>query len=84
MRPPSKEGRSKRVFSDRLARLRRKKSADLERLRVSLSEMEERLLTLKERRELLKEKGARHEDEVMKENAIMQVGRKISILLALD
>ncbi len=37
------------------------------------SELESKLLALKEQREVLRGKGARHDDEIMKENAFLQV-----------
>ena len=40
--------------------------------------MQGKLLDLKEHREELKDRGAKHEDDILKENAILQVNRRLS------
>jgi len=45
--------------------------------------LEVQLLKLKQEREALKDRGAQHEDSVMKENAVLQVGLMLFFLIFL-
>lgn len=60
----------------RLWRLRQKKEADVSALEAEKARLETKRMDLKEQREALKEKGAKHEDGIMKENAVWQVRHK--------